>query len=1141
MDSAEPSWEPIPVSKPWERSGSEGSSIHPPRFPPLPGLPVSSAMVNEMVNRGSSSEAKELPENHTHYSTRVPYASPHPCEIQNNDASLSPLESIESAVCFAPLALEAVDHSLSGPSSARSDRISDLDDKYRSLTLLNDPALAEKLQIGRFGTSRDFDPSLLFKQPSSESAVNSRQSGPPSSSGASSNRRLLRLLAEEQTTVDKASQVALMGLRAVEDSIDGSSEATTPAAPRQFRSIALLRRDQLLPRSAYEADEGLQAAEEGRESGSGFERRREAVFLLIMHFSFLILAAGVALAAASEQKLSSIDVPLDHFSLVANQSTFPTRYWLSTEHYDPHGAGCVVYFIMGGESPLPETGIIYPFVSQRLSAKHNGIVIESEHRFYGTSVPSPYEESLPYLSIEQSLMDHVVVLQTALREVRGAEQCRVVAVGGSYSGFLALAFRLRYPKLVHAAYASSSPGRFYSQEAEFDGHYYKIITDAADKIFPGCSRETSRAFEDFQHRYGGRMTFDQAREELRICNPEALGPESGLYEELVQWVRIMFSSANMASYPPTNTSATYQLCYTVVQSGIAGIFKALAKGPDCLDVTRYLPSANKQGVHSASCGDWTGCGVGQAGRSWDWQTCTELVEHISTYGPSSDMFPPRKFAVDGWLNAHCKESFGDEVFRNFSDTSREHRLNDLWGFDEASLAQTTSRVLFVNGGMDGWTAGAVTRNLSDSILSLTIPSGAHHSEMAAPSANDTEDMVAARDRIEEILGSWLGLRGSSFGDAEEIAYKSSAHREVYRLQNCQSMRFTLWPVASIIPASTLGGHIPSIIDLLQTIETTPNAPPMSYKLITVRPSADEIRCEDPPRGKHKESLQYTLRHDPTQCLIDELGYGYYEYRLKADAVPFEYTFRDEDRRRGDIVKRRSKISTTQDFPTRRQLYRHLDSGWRRQIVHRSPDVLIMHPLAVFGCDLLTELFSGGGIRPKIVIVGAGSGESLEDNFNTESLHYEDLGRWKALQCRYDQYKLPGNYRPIGHHGRHLMVFGRTDVFAPSRFPMVLPIANRGRSDCATRRVNARGWGHDDAVITVPFHDTAEECRTHCSTYEDSTGIPGSCKFWTFDGTGIYGAFLCWMWIDRYPQRVTLQAGWESGECWSSGDVFPSRL
>ncbi|EER04037.1 conserved hypothetical protein [Perkinsus marinus ATCC 50983] len=67
--------------------------------------------------------------------------------------------------------------------------------------------------------------------------------------------------------------------------------------------------------------------------------------------------------------------------------------------------------------------------------------------------------------------------------------------------------------------------------------------------------------------------------------------------------------------------------------------------------------------------------------------------------------------------------------------------------------------------------GAVTRNLSDTIISLMIPSGAHHSEMKAPSDNDTSDMIAARDQIDDILSLWLGsvdLQEAEEAEAYEI-------------------------------------------------------------------------------------------------------------------------------------------------------------------------------------------------------------------------------------------------------------------------------------------------------------------------------------------------------------------------------------
>ena len=57
--------------------------------------------------------------------------------------------------------------------------------------------------------------------------------------------------------------------------------------------------------------------------------------------------------------------------------------------------------------------------------------------------------------------------------------------------------------------------------------------------------------------------------------------------------------------------------------------------------------------------------------SWDFETCTFLVEQIGTNGVS-DMFTPRNWTID-WLNAHCAARFGV--------TPQPRALADLWGFD----------------------------------------------------------------------------------------------------------------------------------------------------------------------------------------------------------------------------------------------------------------------------------------------------------------------------------------------------------------------------------------------------------------------------------------------------------------------------
>eukprot|EP00966_Prymnesium_polylepis_P222339 5144260-Prymnesium_polylepis.1 len=97
--------------------------------------------------------------------------------------------------------------------------------------------------------------------------------------------------------------------------------------------------------------------------------------------------------------------------------------------------------------------------------------------------------------------------------------------------------------------------------------------------------------------------------------------------------------------------------------------------------------------------------AGTNGRSWDYETCTFLVEQIGTNG-QSDMFPPRDWSLD-WLTQHCMARFGVQP----SPTE----LVEQWGFDAAGLVrQGASRILWTNGLNDGWSAGGFLSDVDTS-------------------------------------------------------------------------------------------------------------------------------------------------------------------------------------------------------------------------------------------------------------------------------------------------------------------------------------------------------------------------------------------------------------------------------------------
>ena len=84
-------------------------------------------------------------------------------------------------------------------------------------------------------------------------------------------------------------------------------------------------------------------------------------------------------------------------------------------------------------------------------------------------------------------------------------------------------------------------------------------------------------------------------------------------------------------------------------------------------------------------------------------------------------------------------------------------LADAWGFDELGSAGLTSRIIFTNGINDGWSVGSIVKNISDSLVAINMPNGAHHSDLShsPPSPDDTPDITAGRAQAAELLSTWL--------------------------------------------------------------------------------------------------------------------------------------------------------------------------------------------------------------------------------------------------------------------------------------------------------------------------------------------------------------------------------------------------
>lgn len=67
----------------------------------------------------------------------------------------------------------------------------------------------------------------------------------------------------------------------------------------------------------------------------------------------------------------------------------------------------------------------------------------------------------------------------------------------------------------------------------------------------------------------------------------------------------------------------------------------------------------------------------------------------------------------------------------------------------------TSNIVFTNGALDPWSVFGVTTDVSDSVVAVLIPDGAHHLDLMYATPQDSEDLKVARQTIMAHVARWV--------------------------------------------------------------------------------------------------------------------------------------------------------------------------------------------------------------------------------------------------------------------------------------------------------------------------------------------------------------------------------------------------
>jgi len=136
--------------------------------------------------------------------------------------------------------------------------------------------------------------------------------------------------------------------------------------------------------------------------------------------------------------------------------------------------------------------------------------------------------------------------------------------------------------------------------------------------------------------------------------------------------------------------------------------------------------------------------------NWDFQWCTEMVQPF-TEGTDEDMF-------------YCPPGQNCSIW-NYEASFANCELN--WGVTPrpewarigllGKRIKSASNIVFSNGLLDPWHGGGVLQNISDTVLAVLIPNGAHHIDLMFTSPEDKNypDVLWARAFERAQIQKWI--------------------------------------------------------------------------------------------------------------------------------------------------------------------------------------------------------------------------------------------------------------------------------------------------------------------------------------------------------------------------------------------------
>ncbi|XP_038674469.1 lysosomal Pro-X carboxypeptidase [Scyliorhinus canicula] len=429
---------------------------------------------------------------------------------------------------------------------------------------------------------------------------------------------------------------------------------------------------------------------------------------------------------------------VDHFGF-AEDATFNQRYLMADKYWN-HNGGPILFYT-GNEGDITwfcnNTGFMWE-ISKELEA----MLVFAEHRYYGESMPFGDKsfsnlKNLNYFTSEQALADFAVLIQHLKQTIHGAQTSPVIAIGGSYGGMLAAWFRMKYPNIVVGALAASAPIWLF-ENLTACGDFNTIVTNDFLKSGKGCSESIRNSWDAINKLSSTVEGLNFISHALHLCSPL----QASDVASFKSWLSDTWVNLAMVDYPyaadflqPLPAWPIKVVCSFLkdpslpAKSLMQNIFQALnvyfnyTGNAQCLNISQTATSnLDDQG--------------------WYYQTCTEMVMPSCSDGVK-DMFEPVPWNLQQYSD-NCKKDWGLRP--------RPDWITTVYGGKRIS---SHSNIVFSNGGLDPWASGGVTKSISDTLIAIIIPEGAHHLDLRSRNDKDPISVQKARALEVEYIKKWI--------------------------------------------------------------------------------------------------------------------------------------------------------------------------------------------------------------------------------------------------------------------------------------------------------------------------------------------------------------------------------------------------